>query len=235
MSITIQLCDDHHLVRAALRCMLESEPMFKIVGESGTGNESLILARKLRPNVLITDLILPDISGIELGQEVIKQRLGTAVIILTMHNNENYVQSALRSGVLGYVLKDALSTDLFEAINEVTQGRHYLSKSLSELAFNGYMREASRKAQDDPYERLSSRERQTLFLTAQGLSRTEIAKRLFISVRTVDSHRANVMQKLGFANQSELLRYAIERGTSPAIATSLDNKNPQTISNNKPQ
>jgi DNA-binding NarL/FixJ family response regulator len=201
-------------VRSALRCLLETEPTFKVVGESSNGSDALLQIPKINPDVLVVDLMLPDISGIELSQEILKRKKSLAIIILTMHNNETYLRTAMRAGVLGYILKDSLADELIEGIKEVTHRRHFLSKNLSELAFDGFIRDSDTKAQLDPYERLSARERETLFLTAQGLSRVEIAKRLFISVRTVDAHRANIMHKLGFQSHSELLRYAIERGIS---------------------
>lgn len=211
---TIVLADDHHIVRQGLRALLESEPNFKLVGEAGDGIEAVRMVERLRPNVLVTDVMMPGLNGLEVTRQVAKASPQTRVIILSMYSNDAYVVEALKNGASGYVLKDAQSNDLIHAVREVAAGRRYLSAPLSEREIELYMRKVD-DAPEDPYETLSNREREVLQLVAEGRTSAEIAERLFISPRTAEGHRANLMRKLTLANHTELVKFALKRGILP--------------------
>ena len=212
--ITIVLADDHHVVRQGLRALLEGESEFSVVGEASEGLETVKLIERLRPNVLLLDLMMPGLSGLEVTRQVCQRWPETRTLILSMHANEAYVLEALRSGAAGYVLKDASAADLIQAVHEVVAGRRYLSPPLSERAIETYI-EKAKAAPLDAYETLTTREREVLQLAAQGMGNPEIASRLGVSPRTVETHRAHVMAKLGLHNQTELVRYALRKGILP--------------------
>ena len=217
-AITIVLADDHEVVRLGLRALLEKEPDFRIVGEAADGLEALNLVKQLNPNVLVLDLMMPGINGIEVTWQVKKHSPLTHVIILSMYSNEAYVVETLRKGAEGYVLKDSTGSDLIKAVREVTAGRRYLSPPFSERAIDIYIQTTKTTALD-LYETLTPREREVLHMAAQGYTNVEIADRLSISPRTVEVHRSNMMNKLGLHNQTGLIRYAMQRGILP-----LENK-----------
>ncbi len=215
MSITtIVLADDHHVVRQGLRALLEAEPDFAVAGEAADGLAVADLVERLRPDVLVLDLMMPGLNGLDVMRQVRQRSPQTRVIILSMHANEAYVLEALRNGVAGYVLKESTASDLAQAVREAAAGRRYLSPPLSERAIEAYVHKAD-AAPFDLYETLSGRERQVLHLAAEGHNNTEIAARLCISARTVETHRANVMRKLGLHSQTDLIRYALKRGILP--------------------
>lgn len=208
---TIVLADDHPVVRQGLRRLLEAEPDFAILGEASEGLEAANLVEKLRPNVLVLDLMMPGMNGLVLTREIAHRFPKTRCLILSMHANEAYVVEALRNGAAGYVLKEASETDLVTAVRDVAAGRRYLSPPLTERAIEAYGERAA-TAPFDAYETLTARERQILQLTAEGHSAAEIAARLSISPRTAETHRANLMRKLGLHSQADLIRYAVRRG-----------------------
>jgi DNA-binding NarL/FixJ family response regulator len=211
---TIVLADDHHLVREGLRVLLETEPGFEVVGEAADGLSAVQMVERLHPDVVIADLMMPDLNGLEVARHVSQYASGTHIIILSMHANEAYVLEALRNGVGAYVLKDSRANDLVHAVYEVLAGRRYLSPPLSERAIASYV-EKAQTAELDPYETLTTREREVLHLAAQGYSASEMASRLFLSPRTVETHRANLMRKLDLHTQTDLIRYALRRGIIP--------------------
>jgi two-component system response regulator NreC len=211
---TILLADDHRIVRQGLRALLEAEPDFSLVGETGDGLEAIQLAERLQPDVIVLDLMMPGINGLEATRQISDNCPQTRVVILSMHADEAYVLEALRNGASGYVLKDSSADDLVRAVREVEAGRRYLSPPLSERAIEAYTRKAQETSLD-PYEKLTNREREVLHLAAEGHSSTEIAKRLSISSRTVETHRANMMRKLELHSQTDLIRYALKRGIIP--------------------
>jgi DNA-binding NarL/FixJ family response regulator len=215
--ISIVLADDHQIVRQGLRKLLESEADFQLIGEAGDGIEAVRLVEQLTPNVLIADLMMPGLTGLEVTRQVRQRVPQTKVVILSMHAAESYVLEALRNGVNGYVLKDSSADDLIKAVRTVAQGRRHLSEPLSERAIDAYIQKAEAASIDraDPYETLTTREREVLKLAAEGRTNAEIADKLFISPRTAETHRANLSRKLGLTNQSELIRYAIRRGLLP--------------------
>lgn len=209
--LTIVLADDHAVVRSGLRALLESELECTIVGEAGNGPEALSLVERLQPTLLVVDLMMPGLSGLEVARQARQNAPQTKIVILSMHADESYVREALRIGVTAYVLKEAMSNDFVYALQQAACGRRYLSPPLSEKALDVY---ASQTAEStlDLYETLTSREREILYLAAQGMTSAEIAERLMIGVRTVDTHRASMMRKLGLHTPLDLIRYAVRRG-----------------------
>ena len=214
MNVTLLLADDHHVVRQGLRALLEADPDFRVVGEASDGLEVPDLVERLQPRVLIVDLMMPGLNGLEVTRQVSKRSPQTRVLILSMHSNEAYVLEALRNGAAAYVLKDSTAAHLVHAVREVVAGRRYLSPPLSERAIETYA-EKAKSTSLDPYETLTTRERQVLHLAAEGLTNAEIADRLSISPRTAETHRANLMRKLGLRSQTDLVRYALRRGIVP--------------------
>jgi two-component system response regulator NreC len=211
---TIVLADDHALVREGLRIILGGEDDWFVVGEAADGLDAVALVEQLQPNVLIVDLMLPALSGLEVIRQVGKRVRGTHIVALSMHADESYVLAALRSGASAYVLKEAISTDIIQAIREVLAGHRYLSPPLSQYALIAYI-EKAKGAPLDSYETLTTREREVLHLVAQGEATHAIAARLGLSPRTIETHRTNLMRKLGLRSQTDLIRYALQRGLIP--------------------
>jgi len=214
VTTTIMLADDHKIVRQGLRALLEAEPDFHLVGEAGDGLEAVQLAARLCPDVLVLDLMMPGLGGLEVTLQVGKRSPQTRVIILSMHADEAYVLEALRNGAAGYVLKESSADELVQAVREVVAGRRFLSSPLSERAIDAYVSKAQEVALDR-YETLTAREREVLHLAAEGHTNAEIADRLSISSRTAETHRANMMRKLALRSQTDLIRYALRRGIIP--------------------
>ena len=209
---TILLADDHRIVREGFKMLLAAEADFHIVGETGDGLEAARLAEQLTPDVVVTDLIMPSLRGLELVR-LLKQRVPqTKIVILSMHSNEPFVIDALRQGASAYVLKDSSAADLVHAVREAMAGRRYLSPPLSQPAIEAYLLKAKKAALTDPFDSLTSRELEVLRLVAEGQTSSQIAGRLFISPRTVEIHRANVVHKLGLRSQAELIHYSYRKG-----------------------
>jgi DNA-binding NarL/FixJ family response regulator len=206
--ITILLAEDHHLVRQGFKLVLLAEQDFKLVGEAADGLEAVQLAEKKKPSVLLLDLMIPRLHGLEVTRQVHKESPATKIVILSMHADEPYVMEALRNGASGYVLKDCTAADLVQAVRTVVAGRRYLSPMLAERALTGYV-EHPGESELDVYDTLTNRELQ---LAAEGKTSAEIATALFISPRTAETHRANLMRKLGLRSQTDLVRFAIRRG-----------------------
>ena len=219
--ITVALADDHRVVREGLRQVLQAQPDIEVVGEAGDGRDAADLAERLSPNVLVLDLMMPGLSGLEVLRQVGRRSPRTRVVVLSMHADEGYVVKALGHGALGYVVKDASAADLLRAVRAVHAGQRYLSPPLSDQTIQDYVGRAGEGDSADPYERLTTREREVLHLTAEGLSSREVARRLGISSRTAETHRANVMSKLGLHNRADLVRYAMARGLLPSPANAL--------------
>ena len=212
--ITVVLADDHPLIRQGLRNLLEAEGAFTIIAEAADGLKVVDLVERLRPDVLLLDVMMPGLNGLEITRQLVQRSLKTRIIILSMHANETYVLEALRYGAHGYILKDASPAEVVEAVREVSAGRRYLGRSLSDRAIAAYA-EKAQQAPADPYETLTTREREILQLAAESSSTTEIATRLGISPRTVETHREHLMRKLGLQSQTDLIRYALRRGILP--------------------
>jgi DNA-binding NarL/FixJ family response regulator len=214
MTITILLADDHPIVRRGSRALLEAEPEFRIIDEVDDGLAAVERAETLRPDVLLLDLMMPGLNGLDVTRQVGQRSPGTRVIILSMYANEAYVLEALRNGAAAYVLKKSSPDELVQAVHEVVAGRSFLSRSLSQRAIEAYKRKAQ-EIPPDPYDRLTNREREVLHLAAEGHTSAEIATRLSISPRTVEMHRSNLMRKLGLGTQADLIRFALQRGILP--------------------
>lgn len=216
--ITIVLADDHGVVRQGLRALLEKEPDFDIVGEASDGLETLRCVEKLRPAVVIVDLAMPHLNGLEVTREITHQRSQTRVLLLSAHSSEHYVLNALKNGAFGYVLKSSAVDELVRAIRHVHLGMRYLPPAFSEAAVDAYLEKAEKSVsnESDP---LTRRERQILQMVAEGSSNAEIGSRLFISSRTVEVHRFNLMRKLSLRNSAELIRYALEHLPPEAEST----------------
>jgi DNA-binding NarL/FixJ family response regulator len=214
MTIAIVLADDHAVVRRGLRCLLESEPDFSIVGEASDGLEAVRLVERLQPAVVVLDLMMPGLSGLE-ALRIIRQRsTGSRVVVLSMHSSKAFIAEALKNGATGYVLKGSTEADLVRAVREAAAGRRFLSPPVTEIAIDAYIEQA-RAGPFDPHETLTPREREVLQLAAEGKTNPEIAAQLHISQRTVENHRANLMRKLGLQNHSDLVRHAVRRGLIP--------------------
>jgi len=208
---TIVLADDHRIVRQGLRVLLSAEEDFEVIGEADDGREALELVRRLNPDVLVLDLMMPGLNGLEVARQLNKGGAAVGVVVLSMHDDEGFVLEALANGVKAYVLKDSNSSDLVQAVREVAAGRRYLSPPLSDRAIETYQQMAKIGAMDR-HETLTTREREVLQLSAEGRTNSEIAARLGISTRTAETHRSHLMHKLGLHTQSDLIRYAIRRG-----------------------
>jgi DNA-binding NarL/FixJ family response regulator len=213
---TILLADDHHVVRQGLRALLEAEPDFHVVGEAADGREAVQLVMRLKPDVIVLDLMMPSLSGLEVTRHrhVSQYAPKTHVVILSMYANTAYVLEALKNGAAAYVLKKSTADELVRAVREVTTGHRYLSPPLSEVAIEMYLRKAD-ESKTDPYDLLTTRQREVLYLIVEGYTNAEIAAQLVLSPRTVEKHRAEMMRKLGTRTQADLIRYALQRGIVP--------------------
>jgi len=209
---TIVLGDDHKVILRGLRAVLDAQPGLAVVGEASDGLKVAALAERLKPDVLVLDLMMPGLSGFDVTRRVTKRLPKTRVVILTMYSSEAHVVEALRSGAMAYVVKDASADELVTAIREASAGRRFLSAPFSNDLIETYLK---RPGGTDPYETLTPREREVLHLVAEGLTSSEIAARLFISPRTAESHRANLMRKLGLRSRTDLVRFAFQRGIVP--------------------
>lgn len=211
MAVSVLLADDHPIVRQGLRHLLEMQPEFKVVGEASDGIAAAQMAERCRPDVMVVDLMMPGLNGLEVIRQVRQRSPATRIIVLSMHNNDAYVLQALKRGASGYVLKDSASGEVVQAVKQVMLGQRYLSASLAENMIELLLKQTGNLPKD-PYEALTNREREVFQLTAEGWNNTEIAGRLCISPRTVEVHRANLMEKLGLHSQMDVLRFAIRRG-----------------------
>jgi DNA-binding NarL/FixJ family response regulator len=213
--VRVLLAEDHALVRQGFRRMLEDDPRLAVVGEANTGLSAIELAGRLRPDVVVMDLSMPEIGGLEATQEILKANPEIKVLILSMYSNEAYVRKAFEAGAKGYILKDAVDVDLPQAIMALAQGGAYMSPSISNLVIETLKGGAKPEAVADPYDNLTLREKEVFQLIAQGKSNKEIATLLEISVNTVAVHRARVMETLGVHRTAELVLYAVKRGLIP--------------------
>ena len=213
MVIRLLVADDHAVVREGVCALLSSDPEFEVVGQAGDGAELFDAVERLRPDVVVLDLMMPGVGGLELTGQLARRRSPPAVLILTMHESEAYVVEAMRRGATGYALKQAPAGELARAIRTVATGARYLSPPLSDRAVEAYLRGPDQP--QDPEDVLTGREREVLRLAAEGRSNAEVAALLYISRRTVETHRARAMKKLGLRNHVELARFAIEREIVP--------------------
>lgn len=209
--IKIVLADDHTIMRQGLRNLLDAEPDFDVIGEAGDGPAALDLIREKEPDILVLDLMMPGMSGMEVMEKINPGDHQTKVVVLSMHADYAHVHQALKRGASAYVIKDASADDLVKAVRKAHGGERYLSAPLSEKDIRLYERKVSDTGAD-PYDNLTKREHEVFFLVIAGVTSADIARQLAISRRTVEAHRANLLRKLGIRSPTELIRYAISRG-----------------------
>jgi two-component system, NarL family, response regulator NreC len=210
--IRVLLADDHTLIRAGLAMVVESQPDLTVVGEANDGREAVSMAEKLKPDVVVMDIGMPSLNGIEACRQIHAALPDTQVVMLSMHSDEGYVLRALKAGAKAYLLKDSAQADLARAIQAVVAGKSFFSPAVGKVLLEDYMRKLERTGAEDSYELLSAREREILQLVAEGKSSKEIANLLSLSVYTVETHRARIMQKLNLRNIPELILYAVRKG-----------------------
>ena len=210
--IRILLADDHTVMRSGLRLLLERQPNFEVVGEAGDGRQATELAASLNPDVVIMDIGMPILNGIEATGQIVHQNPRTAVVILSVYNDESYVMRALKAGARGYLLKDSAEADLIRAVQVVSEGKSFFSPAVSKMLVEDYVRVLKQRGMEDSYELLTPRERQILQLLAEGKSNKEVAVLLDLSVYTVETHRSHILQKLNLHSTAELVLYAVRKG-----------------------
>ena len=206
-TIKILLVDDHTIVRQGLKLILSAHADLQVIGEAANGREAVELAGKLKPDIVLMDVAMPELNGIEATRRMVEANSRLRVLVLSMHKEAVYVREILRAGARGYILKDAIDTELLNAVRSVAQGDGYISPAVSGALLTDYQQKAT-----DPIDLLSSREREVLQLIAEGKTNKEIATRLNLSVYTVDSHRGKVMEKLNLHSTGELVRFAMKHG-----------------------
>ena len=208
----VLLADDHGIVRRGLRSLLESQPGIDVVGEAADGLDALRMCAETTPDILILDVAMPKLNGIEVAARVQKLERPPAVIVLSMHADESYIIRALAAGARGYLLKDATDEDLLPAIRSVASGRPYFSPAVTAVLMEDYVRQLQARGLSDSYHLLTIREKEVLQLLAEGRSNKEVAVLLDLGVSTVETHRANLMQKLNLHNTAEIVLYAVRKG-----------------------
>ncbi len=210
--IRILLADDHNIMRRGLRLLLERYPGFSVVSEAADGKQAVEQASETKPDVVVLDIAMPNLSGIEAAERIHDMLPRTSIVILSMHSDEGYVLKALKAGARGYLLKDTAEDAMVEAIRAVHAGKAFFSPEISKMLVEDYIREIRRRGVDDSYELLTSREREILQSLAEGKSTKEIASRLNLSVYTVETHRRNIQEKLNLHSLAELILYAVRKG-----------------------
>ena len=211
-SIRVLLADDHKLIRAGLVLVVQQQPDLSVIGEADDGRQAVQLVESLKPDVVVMDIGMPNLNGIEAARQITASRPDTAVVILSMHADEGYVLRALKAGARAYLLKDSATTDLVQAIRAVVEGKSFFSPAVSKVLLQDYMRKLRRSGAEDSYDLLSPREREVLQLVAEGKSNKEVANLLNLSTYTVETHRAKIMQKLNLKGVPELILYAVRKG-----------------------
>lgn len=210
--IRILLADDHTLMRGGIRLLLERQPDFKVIAEAGNGRDAVALAEAENPAVVVMDIGMPQLNGIDAARQMVTRDPKVAVIILSMHSDESYVLRALKAGARGYLLKDSAEAELIKAIRSVCEGRTYFSPAISRMLLEDYIRQLQQRNEEDSYELLSTREREILQLVAEGKSNKDVANLLNVSVYTVETHRTHILQKLNLHSVPELILYAVRKG-----------------------
>jgi two-component system response regulator NreC len=210
--IRVLLADDHKMIRAGLRLVLEQQTDVLVAGEADDGRDAVALAGELKPDVVVMDVGMPNLNGIEASLQIKQARPETAIVMLSMHSDEGYILRALRAGAAGYILKDSAEADLVGAVRAVADGKSFFSPKVSRILLEDYMRKLRKTGAEDSYDLLSAREREILQLVAEGKSSKEIANLLNLSVYTVETHRGNIMQKLNLRGIPELILYAVRKG-----------------------
>ncbi len=211
MSFRVLIADDHGVVRRGLRDLLEKSGEVSVVGEAADGREAVRLAAELRPQIVVMDIVMPLLNGIDAASLMIGRDPDIRIIILSMHSDESYILRALSAGVKGYLLKDSAEEDIFPAVRAVAAGRPYFSPAIAAMLLDEYLQTMKKHKLEDSYDLLTDRERQVLQLLAEGRSNKEVAAILNLSPYTVESHRTNLMQKLNLHNTAEIVLYAVRK------------------------
>jgi len=212
MAIEVMLVDDHPIVRQGIKAVLSHEVDIRVVAEASNGKEAIALAREKNPDVVIMDITLPALNGLDASRHIMRQQRTVKVLIVSMHENRAFIEKALDFGIRGYVVKESAADEIVQAIREVHAGRYFLSAKISSLVIEDYVNKKKKKTKGRSDISLTVRERDVLQLIADGLSNKEIAKRLDIALKTVLVHRNNIMRKLNVHNQAQLMRYALKEG-----------------------
>jgi DNA-binding NarL/FixJ family response regulator len=212
MPIRILLADDHEVVRDGVRALLEKQTDMAVVAEASDGREAAQLAEELQPEVVVMDIGMPNLNGIDATRRILAAHPQIAVLILSMHQDESYVLRSLKAGAKGYLLKDSLRGDVLDAIRAVAQGRSFLTRKISRIMQEDYIQEMEPRGLEDSYDLLTDREREVLQLAAEGKPNKEIGGALGISLNTVETHRTHILQKLGLHSVPELILYAVRKG-----------------------
>jgi two-component system, NarL family, response regulator NreC len=210
--IRVVLADDHSVVRQGLRAWLERSGYVQVVGEAADGREAVAMVEQLQPDVVVMDIAMPMLNGIDATAQITRRNPDTKVIILSMHADESYILRALSAGAKGYLLKESTESDVLPAVQNVRDGKPYFTPSIARLLLEDYMRSLKQNNLQDSYDLLTEREREVLQLLAQGKSNKEVAQVLDLSPHTIDSHRTNMMQKLNLHNTAEIVLYAVRKG-----------------------
>jgi len=208
----IFITEDHTILRAGLKALLTSNPAFEVIGEADNGRDAIRLVAEIKPDLVLMDLNMPGLSGVESIRTIRSRNPETKILVLTMHNSEEYVLASLEAGANGYVLKDATHAELMTAAERILDGKTYLSPDIAEKVVNSYLTSKKHSAPVTQWDTITPREKQILKLIAEGNSNKSMADYLCISVKTVEKHRANLMRKLGLHNASALTSYAIDKG-----------------------
>jgi two-component system response regulator NreC len=212
MSIHILLADDHAVMRTGLRLVLERQADFEVIGEASDGREAVALTEQHHPEVVVMDVTMPNLNGIEAARQISTANPQTGIVMLSMHSDEAYVLRALKAGAKGYLLKESAESDLISAIRAVSAGKAFFSPAVSRMLVEDYVRQLQDREIEDSYELLTTREREVLQLIAEGRSNKEIANILNLSLYTVETHRGNLMEKLNLHTVPELILYAVRKG-----------------------
>lgn len=209
--IRILICDDHGIVRKGLRLQLEQREEFEVLGEAVDGREAVHMAEELGPDVVIMDIAMPNLNGIDAAAQMVKRDPGLRVIILSMHSDESYLTRALTAGVKGYLLKETADLDLYRAVQAVAQGKVFFSPAIANTLLEDYMRQLQQRGLQDSYDLLTDREKEILQLLAEGKSNKEVATTLSLSPYTVETHRTHIMQKLNLHSSADIVLYAVRK------------------------
>ena len=210
--VRILLADDHTVMRNGLRLLLERQPHLQVVGEAADGRQAVALCETVNPDVVVMDIAMPNLNGIEAARQIVNRNPRTAIAILSMHSDEGYVIRALKAGARAYLLKDSAEADLLAAVRALTDGKSFFSPAISKILVEDYMRQLESRGAEDTYELLTNREREILQLLAEGRTNKEVANMLNLSLYTVETHRAHILQKLNLHSVPELILYAVRKG-----------------------